>query len=56
MSIIDDKSKLVTWKNLGSSHNIAAEANKPNFFCHRHNMILKKKLHFQPMEFSWLGQ
>lgn len=31
MSIIDDKSKLVTWKNLGSSHNIAAEANKPNF-------------------------
>lgn len=31
MSIIDDKSKLVTWKNLGSSYNIAAEANKPNF-------------------------
>lgn len=32
MSIIDDKSKLVTWRNLGScSHNIAAEASKPIF-------------------------
>lgn len=31
MSIIDDKSKLVTWKNLGSSHNIAAKSKKPNF-------------------------
>lgn len=32
MSIIDDKSKLVTWRNLDScSHNIAAEASKPIF-------------------------
>lgn len=57
MSIIDDKSKLVTWRNLGScSHNIAAEASKPNFSATDVIWLKKKTLHFQPMEFSCLGQ